>query len=120
MAEYHLGAIESRFADMIWENEPISASALAKLAEAELTLKKTTSYTVLKRLCDKGLFQNESGTVTSRVSRDEFYAMQSEKFVDDTFGGSLPAFIAAFASRKRPTEKELEEIRRMIEKFGEE
>ena len=120
MAEYHLGAIESRFADMIWENEPISASALAKLAEAELTWKKTTSYTVLKRLCDKGLFQNESGTVTSRVSRDEFYAMQSEKFVDDTFGGSLPAFIAAFASRKRPTEKELEEIRRMIEKFGEE
>ena len=114
MAEYHLGVIESRFADMIWENEPISASALAKLAEAELTWKKTTSYTVLKRLCDKGLFQNESGTVTSRVSRDEFYAMQSERFVDEAFRGSLPAFLAAFTSRKSLTEEEVAYLRRIV------
>ena len=119
MSDIQLGAIESKFADIIWENEPITSSDLAKRSEEALTWKKTTSFTVLKRLCDKGLFQNDHGTVTSLISRDEFYSMQSERFVDETFDGSLPAFFTAFTSRKKISAAELEELRRMIEEYGE-
>lgn len=119
MAEWQLGAVEARFADMIWEGEPISSTALAKRCEAELGWKKSTTYTVLKRLCDKGLFQNEKGTVTSRIKREEFYARQSEKFVDDTFGGSLPAFLAAFTARKTLTPEEVDELRRLVAAYEE-
>ncbi|MBR2621745.1 MAG: BlaI/MecI/CopY family transcriptional regulator, partial [Clostridia bacterium] len=107
------------FADMIWENEPITASELAKRAAESLVWKKTTSYTVLKRLCDKGIFQNEGGVVTSRIERTDYYAMQSEKFVKEQFDGSLPAFLAAFTSRKSLTEQELEALRRMIDEHKE-
>ena len=120
MEELRLGAVEARFADIVWANAPLTTKELVALCEGELAWKRTTTYTVLKKLCERGIFVTENSEVSVLISRDEFYAMQSEKFVDDTFGGSLPAFIAAFASRKRPTEKELEEIRRMIEKFGEE
>ena len=120
MEELRLGAVEARFADIIWSRAPLSTKELVALCEKELNWKRTTTYTVLKKLCERGIFKTENSTVSVLIERDEFYAMQSEKFVDDTFSGSLPAFIAAFASRKRPTEKELDEIRRMIEKFGEE
>ena len=115
MQDIQMGVVESRFADLIWTHEPITAAELAKHSEAELSWKKTTSYTVLKRLCDKGIFQNIKGTVTSLISKEQFYAMQSEKFVEDTFGGSLPAFVAAFASRRKPSAEEIEEIYRMID-----
>ena len=101
MAEYRLGEIESKFAEIIWENQPLTSRQLADLALERLSWKRTTTYTVLKRLCDRGLFQNQGGTVTSLVSREELYALQSERFVEDTFGGSLPAFLAAFGSRKK-------------------
>ena len=120
MEELKLGVVEMQFAEIIWERAPLSSGELVKLCAERLNWKKSTTYTVLKKLCERGIFVTENSEVSVLISRDEFYAMQSEKFVDDTFGGSLPAFIAAFASRKRPTEKELEEIRRMIEKFGEE
>ena len=120
MPEIQMGQVESRFADIIWENEPISSSELAKKSEELLTWKKTTSYTVLKRLCDKGLFQNQKGVVTSLISREKFYALQSEKFVEDTFGGSLPAFMAAFTKRKPLTDSEIAEIQRMIQQMGRE
>jgi len=100
MNEYQLGTVEARFADIIWTHEPLSSSELAKMAEGELGWKKSTTYTVLKRLCDKGIFKNEGGSVTSQITRDEFYALRSEKFVEETFEGSLPAFLAAFTSRK--------------------
>lgn len=87
---------ESRFADLIWANEPLASSQLVQLAQQELQWKKSTTYTVLKRLCSRGLFQNQSGTVSSLLSREEFYARQSEQFVQETFDGSLPAFLAAF------------------------
>ena len=87
MAEIKLGAIESRFADIIWDNEPLSSNQLTKLAQKELNWKMTTTYTILKRLCDRGIFQNQNSTVSSLISRDEFYALQSEKFVNDTFDG---------------------------------
>ena len=120
MEELRLGIVEAKFADIVWASAPISTKELVAICERELNWKRTTTYTVLKKLCERGIFVTENSEVSVLISRDEFYAMQSEKFVDDTFGGSLPAFIAAFASRKRPTKKELEEIRRMIEKFGEE
>ncbi len=117
MNDYQLGAVESRFADIIWENEPMTSSELARRSEALLSWKKSTTYTVLKRLCDKGIFQNDGGTVTSRISRQEFYAMQSEKFVADAFDGSLPAFLAAFTSRKSLTAEEVAQLRRMIDEY---
>jgi len=115
MADGKLGAVESRFADIIWANEPLSSSQLAKYALETLGWKKTTAYTVLKRLCDRGIFQNQSGTVTSLVSRQEFYARQSERVVEETFDGSLPAFLAAFGSRKKLSPDEIEELQKIIE-----
>jgi len=115
MPEIKLGVIESRFADIIWQNEPLPSGRLAKLAEQELNWKKTTTYTMLKRLCDRGIFQNQGGTVSSLISRDEFFALQSEKFVNETFDGSLPAFVAAFGSRNRLTEAEAAELKRLID-----
>ena len=106
MSELRMGAIESHFADMIWENEPVPSPELVKLAERELNWKKSTTYTVLKRLCERGIFQNQSGIVTSLMSRKDFYAVQSEKFVEETFSGSLPAFLAAFTTRKKLSEEE--------------
>ena len=117
MTDYKLGAVESRFADLIWENAPLSSSQLAKLAEGELNWKKTTSFTVLKRLCERGIFQNVSGIVTSVISREEFFARHSEAYVQETFGGSLPAFMAAFSTRKKLTDKEIDEMKMLIEKM---
>ena len=119
MSEMKLAAIESRFADIIWENEPLSTAELVKLCEKDLNWKRTTTYTVLKRLSERGIFQNIDSTVSSVISKEEFYSMQSEQFVEETFGGSLPAFIAAFTARKDLKKEELDEIRRMIDSYGE-
>lgn len=120
MLDLTMGAIESRFADIIWNHEPISSTELAKQSEALLQWKKSTSFTVLKRLCEKGIFQNQKGTVTSLISRDEFYSLQSERFVEETFNGSLPAFLAAFTSRKALSMEEVAQLRRMVEEYEEE
>ena len=109
-----LGVIESRFADIIWNNEPLSSGELVKKAAEELDWKKSTTYTVLKKLCERGIFQNENGTVTSKLSKEDYYAMQSEAFVNETFGGSLPSFIAAFTSRNKLSEKETLELVQLI------
>ena len=115
MEDLKLGVVEARFADLVWQNEPLTTKALVALCEKELLWKRTTTYTVLKKLCEKGIFQTQNSTVSSLIARAEFYAMQSEKFVEDTFDGSLPAFIAAFASRRKPSAEEIEEIYRMID-----
>lgn len=117
MAEYKLGEIEAIFADIIWSNEPVSSRRLTELAEERLNWKRTTTYTILKRLCDRGLFQNVGGKVTSLVSREEFYARQSEQFVEQNFQGSLPAFLAAFGSRKQLSPGEIAEIQSLIDKM---
>lgn len=114
MAEYKLGEIETIFADIIWNHEPLSSRRLAELAEERLSWKRTTTYTILKRLCDRGLFQNAGGTVTALLSREEFYARQSEQFVEETFQGSLPAFLAAFGSRKKLSDSEIDELQKVI------
>ena len=119
MAEIKLGIVEARFADIVWENEPLTTKELVALCEKELNWKRTTTYTVLKKLCEREIFKTENSIVTSLISKKEFYAIQSENFVDETFAGSLPAFIAAFSSRKKPTAKELEEIKKMIDSFEE-
>ena len=120
MEDLKLGAVETRFAELIWANEPLPSGALVKLCETELHWKKPTTYTVLRKLCEKGIFQNENGVVSSRLSREEFRARQGEQFVSETYGGSLPAFIAAFTARKGLTAAEAEEIQRMIDAFKEE
>lgn len=116
MADLRLGPVESRFAELIWDGEPISSTELVHLAERELEWKKSTTYTVLKRLCEKGIFQNEGGVVTSRLSREEYAARQSEQFVEETFSGSLPAFLTAFTRRKMLTEEEIDQLQRLIER----
>ena len=119
MNDYQMGAVESKFADIIWENEPVSSTELVKRSEEMFKWKKSTTYTVLKRLCEKGIFQNNKGTVTSLVSKQEFYSVQSDKFVEETFNGSLPAFLAAFTARKNLTPDEVAQLRRMVEEYEE-
>ena len=119
MTEIKLGIVEARFADIVWANQPLTTKQLVQLCEQELNWKRTTTYTVLKKLCDKGIFQNQEGTVTSLVTKSEYFAMQSEKFVDETFSGSLPAFLAAFTKRKQLTSDEISQIRAMIDGFEE-
>lgn len=119
MKEMKMGVIESRFADIIWQNEPIATSELIRLCVEEFNWKRTTTYTVLKRLSERGIFQNNHGTVTSLISRNEFYSLQTEKFVEETFQGSLPAFLAAFTARKELTAEEVAELRRFIDSYQE-
>lgn len=119
MNDYQMGVVESRFADIIWDNEPVSSPELAKRSEEVLSWKKSTTYTVLKRLCDKGIFQNNKGTVTSLVSKEDFYSAQSQRFVQDTFHGSLPAFLAAFTSHKQLSEEEVAHLRKMLAEYEE-
>lgn len=117
MNDYQMGAIESRFADIIWENEPISSGELVRRSETLLKWKKSTTYTVLKRLCDKGIFQNNKGTVTSLISKQDFFSAQSERFVQETFSGSLPAFLTAFTARRQLNQEEVEHLRRMVAQY---
>lgn len=114
MEDLKLGVIESRFAELIWAHEPLGSGELVKLCQEELHWKKSTTYTVLKKLCDRGLFRNDGGTVTAALSREEFHAMQSERFVEEAFDGSLPAFLAAFTSRKKLSEEEIAQLEQMI------
>lgn len=114
MKEVQLGVIEARYADMIWEHEPVTSSELVKMTAVAFHWKRTTAHNVLRRLIEKGLFQNENGMVTSVVSRQEFYSAQSKKYVEDTFDGSLPAFIAAFTKNASLTPEEAEKIHKMI------
>ena len=117
MADIRMGPAETQFAEIIWEHEPIASGELSKLAEEKLNWKKTTSFTVIKRLSERGIIQNQKGIVTSLISKEEFFARHSEAYVQENFGGSLPAFLAAFASSRKPTKEELAQIRDMIDSF---
>ncbi len=117
MAEYKLGDVEMRFADLIWDNEPLTSGELVKFAEEALDWKKSTTYTILRRLCDRGIFQNNGGIVTSQISKKGFDAAQSEKFVEDTFSGSLTKFLLAFVSKRRLTTEELGELQIFIDEY---
>ncbi len=117
MKDIELGAVQERFADIVWANEPLGSGELVKLCEKELGWKKPTTYTVLRKLCEKGLLRNEDGVVTTLMTRDDFYSAKSEQIVEDSYEGSLPAFIAAFTSRKKLSNAEVDEIQKMIDEF---
>ena len=119
MDDKKLGLVESKFADIIWSHEPLHSRDLVKLCEAELNWKKPTTYTVLRRLCERGIFQNQGSIVSACISREEFYSLQSERFVEEHFSGNLPSFLAAFTRRRSLSRAEIEEIRRMIDEFEE-
>lgn len=119
MAEYRLAEAEARFADVIWQEEPIGSTELVKICEEKFGWKKSTTYTVLKKLCDRGIFQNENAVVTARLSREEFYGGKSRQFVEETFGGSLPKFLTAFIGKKKLTEEQVEEMKALIESYRE-
>lgn len=111
------GEVQMKFAELIWENEPIGSGDLVKLCSEKFEWKKSTTYTVLKKLCEKGLFQNIDGVVTSKISKGDFYSQKSEEFVEEAFGGSLPAFLAAFTSHQKLSKKDIAEIRNIIDKI---
>ena len=119
MEQYKLGEMEQRFADIIWLREPISSGELVKVCEGELDWKKSTTYTMLKRLCDRGIFANQNGLVSALMSREDFTAAQGEQFLSETFGGSLPRFFAAFTRRNRLSDQEVRELQRLIEEHKE-
>ena len=120
MKDFELGAIQERFADIVWAHEPIASGELAKICEKELNWKRPTTYTVLRKLCEKGLLQNRNGIVSSLVPREEFYSAKIEQIIEDSYSGSLPSFIAAFISRNRLSAEEADEIQRMIDAFRKE
>ena len=120
MDELKLGVVEMHFAELVWTHAPISSGELVKLCARELEWKKSTTYTVLKKLCDKGLFQNSGGCVTVLMDKSQFLSAQSRQFVDDSFSGSLPAFLAAFAQGGKLDPKEIAQIRQMIDAYGKE
>ncbi len=115
MEDHKLGVMETRFAELMWDNEPTSSGDLVKLCEKEFAWKKSTTYTMLRRLCERGIFQNKDGVVSSLMNRQEFQALQSEQFVKETFDGSLPHFLAAFATRRKLSENEINELQKLID-----
>jgi len=117
--DFRLAPLETKFAELIWANEAITSPELVKLCELELKWKKSTTYTVLKKLCDKGVFRNENAVVTAVVSKEEFYAQQSRRYVEDAFGGSLPKFLASFMGGGTLSRKQANELKRLIDEFGE-
>ena len=119
MTDIRLGLVEAHFADILWEHAPITTKELVALCEKQLNWKRTTTYTVLKKLCDRGIFATKDHMITVLLSKDDFHAMQSEHFVEQTFCGSLPAFLAAFTTRKPLTPEDVEEIKKLLDAFGE-
>ena len=115
MSDLTLAPIESKFAELIWANAPVSSGDLVRLADAALGWKKSTTYTVLRRLCQKGLFQNQNGAVTALVTQEDVRARQSEAVIEEAFGGSLPKVLAAFTSRKKLTGTEIDALQRLID-----
>lgn len=119
MAQIKLGMVEARFADIVWANVPLTTKTLVTLCEKELNWKRTTTYTVLKKLCDRGIFETKDSVISALISKEEFHAIQSEQFVKENFQGSLPAFIAAFTARNGLSREELEQIRKLMDSFEE-
>jgi len=115
MNDYKFAPSEEKFADLIWRHESICSGDLVVLCAKEFNWKKSTTYTVLKRLCAKGIFQNENTIVSSLIKKDEFYIKQSRRFVEDTFGGSLPKFLTAFIGGKKLSNHQAEELKKLID-----
>lgn len=119
MEQYRLGEMEQKFADLIWGNAPVSSGELTKLCESAFAWKRTTTYTMLKRLCDRKIFANNNGTVTALMTKEEFQAAQGEHFINETFDGSLPRFLTAFSRRKKLSDREILELKKLIDSYEE-
>ena len=120
MGNLNIGEKGMLFAEIIWKNEPITSKHLTELCEEQLNWKRTTTYTMLKSLCDKGVFQNDKGTVTSVMSREELGALKGEEIVKEDFNGSLPKFLTAFTRKNRLSSKDIDELQKLIDDFKEE
>lgn len=120
METYKLGEMEARFAELIWEREPVRTAELVALCGEEFDWKRTTTYTMLKRLCERGLFVNEGGTVRALTSREDFLANQGTQFIEEHFDGSLPLFLTAFTRKNKLSERDVEELRRLIDSYEKE
>ena len=119
MEQFKLGEMEQKFADIIWECQPISSGELVKICETKLSWKKSTTYTMLKRLCQRNIFENKNGVVISLMSKEDFSVSQGEEFLNESFSGSLPMFLTAFTKRKKMSEKERLEIKKLIDEYQE-
>ena len=119
MEDTRLGVVETRFAELVWSHAPIPSGELVKLCQQELEWKKSTTYTVLRKLCERGIFQNEGGTVSVTVTREEYYSAKSRQFVAETFDGSLPAFLAAFTGGKKLSAADAAELQKLIDEAKE-
>lgn len=117
MLRHQLGDADMQFAEIIWDNEPLSSGDLVKLCESKMGWKKSTVYTVLKKLCQRGIFQNVDSIVSSVLSKEEFAGLRSQEFVEDAFGGSLPQFLTAFMNKSKLDKTQIEEIKKMIEAY---
>lgn len=119
MLKYQLGDADAKFADLIWNHEPISSGDLVKLCETEMSWKKSTVYTELRKLCQRGIFENTDSIVTSKISKEKFMELQSKEFVEAAFKGSLPGFLTAFMGSKKISKRQAEELRKLIEEWEE-
>lgn len=120
MEPYKLGEMEERFAELIWEHAPVRSGELTRLCEQAFSWKRTTTYTMLKRLCDRGLFANENGMVTALMSREDFKSARGEQFIRENFEDSLPLFVAAFARKRKLREEEVRMLKELIDAYEEE
>lgn len=119
MELYKLGEMEQKFAEIIWAHAPVPTGQLVKLCEKAFNWKRTTTYTMLKRLCLRNLFVNNNGTVQVLMTREDFQAAQGEQFLNENFDGSLPCFLAAFSKRKKLSCQEIEELQKLIDNYKE-
>ena len=119
MLIYIMTEAEMQLAQIIWEQEPVGSGQLVKLAAERLNWKKSTTYTVLKKICENGIFQNQDAVVTSLMNREEYARRKGERYLDENYNGSLPEFVAAFLKKKKLSRKEIEELAQMIEEYQE-
>lgn len=117
MVVYLMTEAEMQLAGIIWDNEPVSSGQLVKLAAEQLGWKKSTTYTVLRKICENGIFQNKDTIVTATMSREEYARQKGERYLQENYGGSLPGFVAAFLEKKKLSKKEIEELAQMIESY---
>lgn len=120
MEKFNLCESEYRFASIVWENEPVGSGELVKLCNEKLGWKKSTTYTVLKKLCDREILKNENAIVSAIVKQEQVQKFESQKFLDKTFNGSLPGFIASFMSDKKLSKAEADVLKNLIDTYKEE
>ncbi len=117
MKSMKLGEIQTKFVEIVWGNEPISSGNLVKICECRLNWKKSTTYTVLRKMCEKGILQNNKGIVTSKISKEEYYQQKGEQIINNYFEGSLPAFIASFTNQNALSVQDINEIQDLINRY---